>query len=296
MKQIYCGCYGNEGIYKISFENGVLSDPVLFSDIASTKYIAHGDGYIASLYSECKGRNGIAILDMNGRVISSLIFEDIVSCYIGCDDKNIYTANFHEGTYSFLTFENNTLTLEKKVKIRDKAGCHMLLRCGNLILGFALYMDRIYIFNEDHDIIGEIEFPAGTGPRHGTLSADGRYLYVVSELSKEVFIISTSTWKILDKVKMSDDEKSTSAAIRLFNDVLYVTVRGIDKVFEIKINGEKLQIINSYSSGGKHPRDMIVCDGYVLCANTHSDTLACVNEKGTVSQVEIPEAVTLIAI
>ena len=72
MKQIYCGCYGNEGIYKINFENGVLSDPVLFSDIASTKYIAQGDGYIASLYSEGKGRNGAAILEISFHVISAV--------------------------------------------------------------------------------------------------------------------------------------------------------------------------------------------------------------------------------
>lgn len=296
MKQIYCGCYGNEGIYRVNFEDGILSDPVVFSNIPSTKYIAEGNGYIASLYSEGKGRNGVAVLNMDGEVISSLVYEDIVSCFVGCDGKNIYTANFHEGTYSFLSYENNTLKLEKKVKIRDKAGCHMLLRSGDIILGFALYMDRIYLFNEEHDIIGEIEFPEGTGPRHGTLSEDGKYLYAVSELSKEVFIIETSEWTILDKVKMSDDEKSTSAAIRLVDDILYVTVRGIDQVFEIKICGEKLEIIKSYSSGGKHPRDMIVCDGYVLCANTHSDSLACVNEKGTVSEVRIPEAVTLIAI
>ncbi len=296
MGQIYCGCYGNEGIYKVNFENGILSNPVLFSNIASTKYIAEGNGFIASLYSEAKGRNGVAILDKSGQVISSLIYEDIVSCYIGCNGNHIYTANFHEGAFSFLKYEDSTLTLEKKVKIRDKAGCHMLLPCNDQILGFALYMDRIYLFNREYEITGTIEFPEGTGPRHGVLSPDGRYLYVVSELSKEVFIIETSSWAILNKVRMCDDEKSTSAAIRLLGDILYVTVRGTDKVFEIKISGEKLEIINSYSSGGKHPRDMIVCDGYVLCANTHSDILACVNEKGTVSQVEIPEAVTLIAI
>ena len=296
MRQIYCGCYGNEGIYKVNFENGILSDPVLFCNIASTKYIAEGNDFIASLYSEAKGRNGVAILDKSGQVISSLIYEDIVSCYIGCDGNHIYTANFHEGTFSFLKYENSTLTLERKVKIRDKAGCHMLLPCNDQILGFALYMDRIYLFNREYEITGTIEFPEGTGPRHGVLSPDGRYLYVVSELSKEVFIIETSSWTILNKVRMCDDEKSTSAAIRLLGDILYVTVRGTDRVFVIKISGEKLEIINSYSSGGKHPRDMIVCDGYVLCANTHSDTLACVNEKGTVSQVKIPEAVTLIAV
>ena len=295
MRQIYCGCYGNGGIYKVNFEDGILSDPVLFSTLTSTKYLAQGNGYLASLYSEGK-KSGVAILAMDGKVLTSLPCEDVASCFIGCESDHIYTANFHEGTFSFLKYEDSTLSLERKIRIREKAGCHMLLRCRNLLLGFVLYLDRIFLFDDAGECLDEIVFPQGTGPRHGVLSEDEKYLYVISELSREVFIIETSSWKIIDKVKLSNDEGATAAAIRLCGHTLYVSIRGIDKVFEIAVNGEKLTVTKSYSCGGKHPRDMIVCDGYVLCANTHSNTLTCVNEKGTVSQVEIPEAVTLVAL
>lgn len=292
---VYCGSYGNEGIYRCDFENGILAEPMKISDLGGTKYLATGEDNIITLFKE-NGKSGVAVLNRNGDLITSLAYEDIVSCFVGCLDNTVYTANFHEGTFSFLNYENDVLALSKKVKIRDKAGCHMVLPWHDCFLGFALYMDCIYVFNKEYECVNEIVFPEGTGPRHGVISDNEEYLYVVSELSREVFIIKAGTWEILDKVCLSDDENSSSAAIRLYENTLYVSVRGEDRVYEIKVNGEKLEVINSYFSGGKHPRDMIVLEGYVLCANTHSNVLSCVNEKGIVSEVEIPEAVAIAVI
>ena len=77
---LYCGSYGNEGIYKVEEENGIFSEPQLFSKISGTKYLCVDQDRIVSLYSEGKGKSGVAVLDIQGNKLASLIYEDILSC------------------------------------------------------------------------------------------------------------------------------------------------------------------------------------------------------------------------
>ena len=290
---LYCGSYGNEGIYKVEEENGIFSEPQLFSKISGTKYLCVDQDRIVSLYSEGKGKSGVAVLDIQGNKLASLIYEDILSCFVSVSDGNILTANYHEGTFSFLKYENGEIQLKKKVLIKEKAGCHMLVGFKEYYLGFALYMDTVYIFDQNYECVHQIAFPEGSGPRHGVVSEDGEYLYVVSELSNEVFLISTKDWTIKDHVQLTEQKTDGSAAIRLFENRLYVSVRGLDEVYEIEVEKEHLKVLTSYESGGKHPRDMVVIDGVVICANTHSSTLVSVSQDGVTDSVDIPEAVTV---
>ena len=290
---LYCGSYGNEGIYQVEEENGFFSQPQLFSRISGTKYLCVDQEHIVSLYSEGKGKSGVAVLDKQGKMLASLIYEDILSCFVSSKDGNILTANYHEGTFSFLKYESGEIILKKKVLIKEKAGCHQLFAFKEYYLGFALYMDTVYVFDQKYDCIHKIAFPTGSGPRHGTVSEDGKWLYVVSELSNEVYLVSTEDWTVKDRVQLTDQKTDGSAAIRLYENRLYVSVRGLDQVYEIAIEKDQLQVIASYDSGGKHPRDMVVIDGVVICANTHSSTLVSVNRDGVIDSAGIPEAVTV---
>ncbi len=293
MTTLYCGTYAEGGIYKIGFSEGRFGPAEMFCEIDSPKYLCRGDSFLVTL---CKtnGKGGVAVIDENGSIVDELGYEDSVPCHVMYQGGSIATSNFHEGTFCLLSFENSRLQLLKKVEIRDKAGCHMLLPYGDMLLGFALYMDRIYVFDRDLNCVREIVFPEGSGPRHGVFSGDGRYLYVVSELSNELFILKSGCWEIVDRVQLIDDPKSTSAAIRLFNGRLYVSVRGRDRVYEAEIVNEKLRVSACYDCGGSHPRDMIVVQGYAVCANRFTDSLSCVSQNGVIDAVTVPQAVSVI--
>ena len=293
MTTLYCGTYAEGGIYKVSFSDGHFGPAEMFCETDSPKYLCKGDGFLISV---CKtdGKGGVAVIDARGKVIDELGYEDSVPCHVMYHDGRIGTSNFHDGTFCLLSFENNRLSLLKKVKIREKAGCHMLLPHGDVVLGFALYMDRVYVFDSDLNFVREIVFPQGSGPRHGVLSPDGRYLYVVSELSNELYVLETEHWEILDKVQLTADPKSTSAAIRLYDGRLYVSVRGREMVCEAVIIDEKLKVTACYDCGGSHPRDMIVADGYVICANRFTSSLTSICEGRVTDSVMIPEAVSVI--
>ena len=295
-RTVYSGTYAQGGIYKVYFDEGRFGKPELFCAIDSPKYICKGGDFLVTLYKEDDGKAGVAVIDEKGSIVSKLAYEDVVSCYVTSKDDMIYTANFHEGTFSALKYTDGKIELIKKIKIRDKAGCHQLLFWKDYLLGFALYTDNIYIFDKDFECVGTISFPEGTGPRHGVFSEDGKYLYVVSELSNEVFIISAGDWKVLDHVQLCDDKKATSAAIRLDGNSLYVSVRGQDKVFAREVRDEKLKITWCKDCGGQHPRDMIFADGYCICANRFTGNLTSLGKEGVTDSAEVPDAVSLMII
>ncbi len=289
-KTIYVGTYGNEGIYELRFNNGIFDEPVKFADVNAAKYLASKHDRLYTICTDGNGHSGLAVINDKGIREKQLLFETITSCYVGCDDENIFVTNFHEGTYSLISYG---LELERSLKIRDKAGCHQLLPFEDKLLGFAMYEDRIFIMDRNLDILDSIAFAENTGPRHGVLSVDQTRLYVIAELANEVFIIDTSDWKIISSIRLCNDNTAKSAAIRLYENRLYVSVRGADKVFIISVNDDTPVIDKALECCGRSPRDMIVIDGYIICANQLSGTVTCLNENGLLSKVQIPEAVAL---
>ncbi|MBQ9037536.1 MAG: beta-propeller fold lactonase family protein [Erysipelotrichaceae bacterium] len=293
MKEIYVGTYEDDGIYKISCEAGHFTVPERFCDISGCKYLSSMGDKLIAIYKENDELSGVAVINKDGKVETKLAFEMITSCFITYHDGKIYTANFHEGTVSVIAYENNGLKLVKKLFIKEKAGCHQVLFHDDLILINALFMDKIYIYNQNFDLIQTIVFPDGTGPRHGVFSADRKYLYQVSELSNEVFVIRTADWQILNKIKLTDVESARSAAIRLVNDKLYVSVRGTDKVHVLAVKDESLTLIDCLDCHGKSPRDMIVIDDDIICANLQSDCVTVLKNDSSYLTFQIPKAVSL---
>lgn len=306
-KTIYTGTYtgtGSEGIYKFSFSRGKLSEPELFCAIKNPKFISLKDGVIASL-GDFVGGAGAALIDAKGNITDTKKYETRTSCYILQTEDRVYTANYHEGTFSVLAKENGKLKLIRTVLLMDGAGCHQVLLWKDLILVPTLFMDRIVIFDKNLNQKDSIRFHQGTGPRHGVFSKDGEYLYLVSELSNELFVIHCGDWKIEACISvLENDEKHVrgSAAIRLneADDRLYVSTRGKDVLSVIELRNHIPTLLQVTSCGGRQPRDFILLDGYLICANRYSHDVTSFQLKpdGTIgkktSQITIAEPVSLV--
>lgn len=307
-KTIYTGTYtgtGSNGVYQFTMQDGKLGEPKLFCEIKNPKYISLQDGVIAATADISHGA-GTALIDQNGNIIDSLKYENRTSCFITQSGDRIYTANYHEGTLSVLEKIDNHLKLIRTILIMDGAGCHQVLVWKNYILVPTLFMDRIVIFDENLSVVDSIRFHQGTGPRHGVITKDGEYLYLVSELSNELFVIHCGDWKIEACISVLDgDERHVrgTAAIRLneAEDRLYVSTRGKDVLSVIELRNHIPTLLQSVSCGGKQPRDFILVDGYIICANRYSNEVVAfqLNEDGTIgketSRIKIAEAVSLVS-
>lgn len=303
-RHIYAGTYTgceSKGIYRFTYEDGQLHGSELFCAVKDPKYVCPYGGGLVALADLDEGC-GIVLIDSEGRIIDQKIYEKVTSCYVTVHEDRVYTANYHEGTLSMAKIEDGRFTDVKTVRIADKAGCHQVLFHEDMILVPCLFLDKLLVFDRELEVKDELVFPQGTGPRHGVFCQDDGYLYLVSELSNELFRIDMEKMKILDSASVFLDGSRSlqgTAAIRMSDDedFLYVSTRGRN-VLSL-IDRKKMLALQEVSCGGDHPRDFILTDGHLLCANRFSNEVVCFKlEKygrigDTVSRITVPEAVSL---
>lgn len=123
----------------------------------------------------------------------------------------------------------------------------------------------------------------GQGIRHGVFDAEGKRLYVMTEMAAQINVYrydpesgAAQLMQTCDTVEQTAG--MLGAAIRLHPNGkwLYGSVRGVDQlvVFRVAKDGA-LSKVQTVSSGGRIPRDFILTpDGrFLLCANQNSDNV-----------------------
>ena len=304
---LYAGTYtakSSQGIYSFSFEDGRLSSSRLFCEIKNPKYLTKKDNCLITV-ADFDYESGVALINAEGDIKNKIAFEKRTSCFITSEDDDIYTANYHTGVVTHLKLVQDELKFINSIQIQDGAGCHQILVFHDRILVPCLFLDRVFIFDRSLKKIGSIHFNANTGPRHGVFSKDGKYLYLVSELSNELFVIETDEWNIIHQIPVLMSKEihvRDTAAIRLSDDekFIYVSTRTKDVISVIELEDHKPTVIQTVSCGGKHPRDFVLLGQYLLCANKNTNEVVSfkINDDGTlgkiVDRIEVPEVVALI--
>lgn len=307
-KTVYAGTYTgrkSEGIYSFSFYDGKLSDPQLFAGVKNPKYISVDHGIITAVADFSHG-SGVAVFNGKGEIIDQIAFEERTSCHVAVDGNDIYTANYHTGTVTHLVNEDGKLRLIRSEQIQDGAGCHQVILWKDCVLVPCLFLDRVVIFDRDLNYKGSLKFGNGSGPRHGVITKDGEYLYLVTELSNQLYVIHTGDWKVESVTcLLPNDEKQVrdTAAIHMSKDekYVYVSTRTKNVISVLEMKDHQPTLIQCVSCLGNHPRDFMLVDQYLLCANRNSDEIVSfpIHEDGTLgkpaSKISVPEAVCLVA-
>lgn len=296
MVKIYIGTYTTDkskGIYQFDYDNGFFNNVSLLCEISNPKYLCQYKDYIVAC-CDCESGSGIALIDTDGHIIDKCIYEACTSCYVCSKDGYIYTANYHEGTFNILRIIDNHIELVKTIKIKDKAGCHQVIIHNDCFYIPCLFLDKILVYDKGYNLINEINFPVGSGPRHGVIYEDKMYL--VSELTSHLFVIDLKSLKIINDIRLLDEDYNGSAAIRLSNDNKYIliSIRNRNVIVSVDIKDLTVKCIRDCS--GDHPRDFIIVDDYVLCANRLSNNVVSMKLNdgcvcGNVSNYDIPEGV-----
>ena len=164
--------------------------------------------------------------------------------------------------------------------------------------------------------VGDIECPAGSGPRHMEFSDDGKMLYCIAELSGEVLVYKVSgkkkpAFKLVQRIQADEVNAGGSADIHMHpsGQWLYTSHRlendGIS-ILKVMKNG-KLEKIG-YAHTGRHPRNfMITPDGKLLlvaCRDDRSIQVFRIGPDGTLTRTtgkltftdDMPSSVVLLFI
>lgn len=157
----------------------------------------------------------------------------------------------------------------------------------------------------------KLEMPQGAGPRHMTIHPNGKWAYVINELSStvtlikktglETYVIDTS----ISTLPKDYIEQNSCADIRIAPDgkFVYATNRGHDSIVVYKVNPTEgtLALVGHESTRGKTPRNFSLSpDGdFLLVANQKTNTLVSFKRNalhGTLEYVDEIDAPTPVCI
>lgn len=122
-------------------------------------------------------------------------------------------------------------------------------------------------------LVQEVALPQGSGPRHGLWHPSG-HLYVVTELSCEVFVLApdrAGRWHVRSGEPLLgtlDTDTAAELCASRDNATLYAGVRGSDTVgvLSVRGEGETVQLTALAEVGTHWPRHHVVVDDTLLVA------------------------------
>lgn len=296
----------SEGIYLYRFDPGNASaEYVSMAGISNPSYLAFSaDGNFVYAVSEEDDETASVSSFRFDRVEGTLELMNTIPtqgaapCYISVsrDGKHVLTANYVGGSISVLSvlsdgrlggleqliaFEGHGPDIERQEA--PHLHCVDFTPDGKYIFATDLGTDNIYRFEVDYSGDGPFvregslkAYPVapGSGPRHFAFRPDGKYMYLLNELSGVlmVFDYSEGDISLIQAVQADPSDAGGSADVAFTPDgkYLYTSHRLKDdgiNTFAVQADGRVEQ--GGFVRTGSHPRNISVTpDGrYLLSAN-----------------------------
>ena len=305
---------GSKGIYVLSFDTATgKATEISHTETATNPSfltISKDHGQVYSTNELSDGKVSVySFIDNKLNLIQEKTSKGADPCYITLspDQSNLFVANYSGGSItSYHRFADGRLSnpqqfIQHEGKSvnetrQEKAHVHGVFFSpdGKYVLTPDLGMDEISIYPYQTkngpplqtQKASSIKSSPGAGPRHLCFSSNGKYLYVIEELtgSISVYLFLNGAASFLQKVYTHPNTfkgKAGSADIHLSPDglYLYASNRGTENnivSFKVLRNGKLEESTIQYTSTeGKAPRNFTISkDGnWLLVANQDSDNI-----------------------
>jgi len=316
----------SKGIYKLTLDNkGNVLENSLVKEIKNPTYLTKSNDTIFSIIKE-EDKGGITSLDSKKdfATISNSLDLGNPPCHIelNSDDSRILSANYHLGTINLHSIKDGEIKVLDSIKHtgsgpherQEKAHPHFAtFTHDDFVLVCDLGTDSVtsYKLNEDSlELAHEFKTLPGDGPRHLAFHPNGKFLYILTELSSTIIVCEYENGKINELVRISTLSESfigdnLGSAIRITsNEFLYLSNRGENSIVVYKISEDGYLVrVQRISTEGKDPRDFNINseENILVAGNQSSDNISIFNidkETGKLSlfkkDIEIPEPVALL--
>lgn len=309
----YLGTYTkgeSKGIYcfTLNTDEKKIEDIKVAAELGNPTYLAISNDN-RFLYSIVKnGENGgVAAFSINETGELSFINQQLspgaAPCYISVDAKNqyLFSANYHKGIVeSHLLNRNDGSILPAASSIKhqgrgpdprqDKARCHYsrFTPDGKVLAVIDLGIDALITYQVHDDAtltkVKLLPLKAGSGPRHLEFHPNGRFAYLLTELSSEVIVLDYEDGRFTEKQYISTipedfKENNQCSAIHISSDgrFVYAGNRGHNSiaVFSVNQGTGELSFIENTSTEGDWPRDFALdpSEKFIVAANQESGNL-----------------------
>ncbi len=221
-------------------------------------------------------------------------------CYVATNGKIVTTANYSGGSMSIFPlrydgslepvdtiFCGNIGGPDMSRQETPHVHCTAFTPDGKQLLATDFSADRILHFDVEADSskphlkLENTAINEDSGPRHITFSKDGRFVYIIGELSETVTVCNYNNGKmeVIQTIETHPQADRHAADIHLSPDgrFLYASVRNIDDglaIFEVNQETGMLKKVG-YQFTGKHPRNFNITPNgkYVLVADMNDNKI-----------------------
>jgi len=301
----------SKGIYSFTLdtENERISDVKLVAELDNPTYVAISKDN-QFLYSVVKvgDQGGIAAYSIHNPAETLerkniQLLKGSSPCHVSVDSENHYvlSANYHLGTVAaYLT--NGDGSIQPAFSVIEHTGSGPSERQEKPhthYSGFTpdekyavvvdLGIDKLITYKVQDNALTEVNslsVKPGSGPRHLEFHPNGKYAYLMTELSSEVialeYHVEDGSFKELQYISAIPDdftENSQGSAIHVSSDgkFVYAANRGHDSiaVFSIDQDTGKLTFVEHTSTEGSWPRDFILdpTEKFLIASNQESGNL-----------------------
>ncbi|WP_273130948.1 lactonase family protein [Bacillus weihaiensis] len=310
----YIGTYtkgDSEGVYSFTFDTESQSiqqiKPVATIENPTYVNISQDNNYLYAVLKD-GSKGGIAsysIDEQTGNLteINRQLLDGTSPCHVSVDETNtqVVTANYHLGTIvSHLVNEDSSLMPAQSVSQHTGSGPHErqekphahysgFTLDGRFVVAVDLGTDQVITYKTNDgklEVISSLSVKPGSGPRHITFHPNGKYAYVMTELSNEVISLeynsetgSFTELQYIPTIPADFTENSQGSAIHISSDgqFVYAGNRGHDSIASYSVNNEtgELTFIEYTSTEGHWPRDFALdpTENFLLASNQESSNL-----------------------
>lgn len=318
----YIGSYtkqNGKGIYRFELEDlkGTIKEVQTGYEIVASTYLTRNENYLYAITKENENC-GVASFKITQDGGLELINKCLASkngtgCYIqiSSDNNYLFEAVYGAGIARIYKVNKNTGEIEKLIEEleheyptgpherQESSHVHFLNETPDkkYVVAADLGSDRIVTYTYGDEGLKEYavsQFKEADGTRHITFSKDGKYAYVVHELSNYVSVTEyhDGEFKEIERhLTIPQDFKGESklAAVRLSHDQkhLYVSNRGHDSIaiYEVENNGKSLKLVDIQPTEDEFPRDFNITpdDKYIVCAHQEGESKVTVFKRDSIT-------------
>ena len=312
----YVGCYthgsSRQGIhvYDVDVENGILTErsSVEVSN-ASHMAVSKNGKYLYSIEDE-----GVAVFerDKNGDLsrINSVNIDGMRGCFLSTDvdGKYLYVAGYHDGKVTVVhthkdgrlgslmdgVFHTGLGSVAER-NFRPHVNCVRPTPDNKYLCAVDNGIDqvKIYRINKQRnklELVDILRCPRESGPRIIRFSDDGKFAYILFELSNEIKAYKydgsgkAPEFELVQTIETSakkdvHDTHNAASGLSLANDGkhLFCTTAGEDTVSMFERDEETGMLTRKFTLpiSGEYPKDLVLLpdDKHLVLANHASNTL-----------------------
>ena len=308
MKMMFVGTYtdgDSHGVYSYRFNQETGAAEVLDSlEMRNPSYLTlsrdAGLLYIVSETHDDKASINVVKIDQNGglRHLDTAPTGGADPCYVATNGEIALTANYSGGTMSVFGLSQGGTSVELAEKFPGATGgpdltrqnaAHVHCACftpdGKYVLATDFSADRILSFRVKGQKVTSngvaAVVSADSGPRHLTFSKDGRFAYLMSELSGKVTVFRYKDGRLerLQEIVSDSVGARGGADIHLSPDgkFLYSSNRLRDEGIAIFAVDSRTGLLTrvGYQPTAAHPRQFNITPNgrYLLCCCRDSNKI-----------------------